>query len=127
MEHWRNPKSKPVVDVKYFGPEMSLSKIAPLSWIIVILAVFLLWLVPSTRSSFHREGEELVAHYHRVSLGLLYYSEVKAWRSPEDPRWMWRTDIDRRALLLTMLMSLPVVLVGGSNRRKWRGRSSEIA
>jgi len=96
------------------------AKTLPLSWLAVVLALFLLWVVPSTASAHHQEEELSVAHYHRVTLGLLFHSEVRAWRAPGSPTWTWQTDYDRAALLWTLVLTIPVLVLGRSSWRRWQ-------
>ena len=91
----------------------------PISWLFVVLAAFLLWVVPSTDSIYHREGEDMVAQSHDVRLGLLFHSRILAARSEAGAGWNWDVDVDGRALLLSLLLTLPVAWLGRSSWRRW--------
>lgn len=94
----------------------------PVSWVVIVIAMFVLWMVPSTYSSYHREGDALVAHYHRVSLGLFFYADVTISRPVGAEGSNRHVDIDPTALLLTVITSLPVLLLGRVSWRTWQRR-----
>ena len=98
----------------------------PISWVFVVIAIFVLWMVPSTYSSYHREDDALVAHYHRVSFGLLFYADVTIARPEGTEGSSWHADVDPTALLLTVMMTVPVLLLGRSSWRTWERRFAAV-
>lgn len=94
-------------------------KAMPIAWFFVVLAMFLLWIVPSTDSRYHREGEEMVAQSHDVRLGLLFHSRILAAQSGAGAGWNWDVDVDGRALLISLVLTLPVAWLARSSWRRW--------
>lgn len=91
----------------------------PLSWILVVVATFLLWMVPSTDSIYLRQGDQTVSESHDIRLGILAHSRVVAARGPSDSSWHWEVDVQGRALWLSLALSLPIAWIGRSSWRQW--------
>lgn len=93
----------------------------PVSWVVFVVVIFLLWIVPSTDSIYHREGDGFVARSHDVRLGLLFHSRVLMVRGGLDQGWNWSSSVDGRAFLCSILLTLPAVWWGRAIWRRWHG------
>lgn len=90
--------------------------------VVVVVALFVLWLAPSTDSWWVRRKGEVIAAEHRVELGLLRYVEGVAVRTGLEDSWSYRSDVDAAAFGRTLAVSLPVLWLGWRSLRRFRNR-----
>ena len=97
----------------------------PLSWVLVVLAIFLLWMVPSIESRYVRVGDESVAAYHEASFGLLFFAQLEMRRPAPEAPWRFAWGVRWLRLLTTIALTCPVLVLGQSGWRRWQAAVSD--